>query len=403
MIFKHISVYIFLAFIFITLLNGKVVIEDGENGVDKWKIIVGKEGDIIDIFDEELNSSVIEFLGGGSYKLGATVGDRALNIKDNRFISWQMKAKIPYTIYIITNTKEGIRYLFYVSTPSRALNHGLEYGIHHGLGEATIANRWMNITRDLQRDIKDAEPNNDLISVNGFIFNGGDGTRIDNITIYNPKEITYLSEAKKVSQVEIIDINNSKFKILQWSFKDFGTAKILETRGTIENPKVFEFRVGVETEFGDRDLVYTLGLKNLGFIDDTTIHHALGDDRTIGSVWKEDSSKNILGLWQGITRDLEEDIKDFERDNILKKVKYLKITGDGYIKDVKMFSSVDMDISDINSSTTTLDSNYSSSNTTSTCRSLNNGVGLNIGLVVGLAFTYLILFLFHIRRLMWVK
>jgi len=165
--------------------------------------------------------------------------------------------------------------------------------------------------------------------------------------------------------------------------------------------------VGVETEFGDRDLVYTLGLKNLGFIDDTTIHHALGDDRTIGSVWEEDSSQNELGLWQGVTRDLEEDIKDFERDNILKRVKYLKITGDGYIKDVKMFSSVDMNISEDNLSTIKnypiLDSNSSSSNTTSTCRSLNNGVGLNISLVIGLIFTYLILFLFHIRRLMWAK
>jgi len=396
MILKHIKIFI-LIFISFTILNGKVVIEDGEHGVDNWKIVIGEEGDVRDIFDEELNSSVIEFLGGGSYKLGATVGDSALNIKDERFISWQMKAQIPYTIYILADTKLGQRYVFYVSTPSRGLKHGLENGIHHGLGEATIAGRWMRITRDLERDIKDAEPDNTLISVNGFIFNGGDGTRIDNITLYNPKEITYLSEAKKVSQ---IDINNSEFKIFQWTFSGFGEAEVIETRGTIENPKVFEFRIGVETEFGDRDLIYTLGLKNLGFVDDTTIHHALGDDRILGSVWVDDYPQNQLGLWQGVTRDLEEDIKDYERDNRLKRVKYFKVTGDGYVRDVKMFSSVDMNLSE---DTTIIDSNYTSSNTTSTCRSLNDTVSPNLWLIFSIIVTYLVLFLFHIRRLSWTK
>ncbi len=46
-----------------------------------------------------------------------------------------MKVEVPYTIYIITNTKFGTRYVFYVSTPSRGLNHGLDNGIHHGLGK----------------------------------------------------------------------------------------------------------------------------------------------------------------------------------------------------------------------------------------------------------------------------
>jgi len=47
----------------------------------------------------------------------------------------------------------------------------------------------------------------------------------------------------------------------------------------------------------------------------------------VGSVWVEDSPKNKLGLWQGITRDLEEDIRDFEIDNRIKRVNYLQIKG----------------------------------------------------------------------------
>ncbi len=64
----------------------------------------------------------------------------------------------------------------------------------------------LRITRDLESDLEDAEPENRLIAVNGFIFNGGNGARVDNIALYNPKEVTYLSDAKEVSKV---DINNS--------------------------------------------------------------------------------------------------------------------------------------------------------------------------------------------------
>jgi len=48
----------------------------------------------------------------------------------------------------------------------------------------------------------------------------------------------------------------------------------------------------------------TLGLLESG----TTIHHGLGDDRIKGSVWAGDDPMNELGLWQTVTRDLQEDI-----------------------------------------------------------------------------------------------
>ncbi len=78
-----------ITLLFISPLFSKITIENGEMPLDRWRIIVGDSSDINQIFDDELNSSVIEFIGGGSYKLGATAGDRALNIKDKRFISWR--------------------------------------------------------------------------------------------------------------------------------------------------------------------------------------------------------------------------------------------------------------------------------------------------------------------------
>jgi len=379
MISKHIRLYLLL--LFSTLLSAKVVIENGSGKVkDRWRVIVGNSDDIKVVFDEELNSSVIEFEGGGSYKLGATEGERALNIKGENFISWQMRVEVPYTIYIIANTKFGLRYIFYVSTHSRGLLHGLENGIHHGLGKTTLSGRWIRITRDLQRDIKDAEPDNELISINGFIFNGGNGARIDNIIAYTPQEITYLSKEKSISTLEI---NNSKYTLFEWSFRGFGESEIIDTRGTIKNPDAFEFIIGVDTKLGKRKLLYKLGEESLGLIDTNTIHHALGDDRTVGSVWVEDYPKNKLGLWQGELRDLQEDIRDFERDNSLIRVDYFRVKGDGKVKDIKMFSGVDMRIDDENSS---IDECPESS---------TSGIGLESSYILYLGLIYILVIFFR--------
>ncbi len=345
-------------------LSAKTIIENAEDGtVSKWRVVIGDSKDIVNIYDSEIKSRVIELNGGGSYKMGATGGDRAFNITKDKTISWDMKTDVAYTIYIIANTTEGLRYIFYVSTPSRGLKHGLPNGVHHGLGKATIDGRWRRITRDLETDLQDAEPTNKLLSINGFIYNGGDGGRLDNITLYTPKEIVYQDREVEVKNKYELTINNSDFKILQWKFKDFGgEPEILDERGTIRDINAFEFRVNVDTVNGERDLIYTLGEKNLGLVEGgKTIHHGLGDDRAIGSVWAGDDPINELGLWQSITRDLDEDIRDFEPNNRLLKVNLFKVTNSGKVKEIKMLSSVDTNFSKKEESSN-IDINSSSSN-----------------------------------------
>lgn len=373
MILKHFKKLLILSLLFSTL-NAKTVVEDGEDGTtNKWRVVSGEADDILNVYDSDIKSRVIELNGGGSYKMGATGGDRAFNITKDKTISWKMKTSVAYTIYIIVNTTDGLRYIFYVSTPSRGLRHGLPNGVHHGLGKATIDGRWREVTRDLETDLQDAEPNNKIISINGFIYNGGNGGRLDNITLYTPKEIIYQDKEIKVNNEYQLDINNRDFKILQWKFKDFGgEPEILDERGTIRDIDAFEFRVTVNTINGKRDLIYTLGEKNLGLIEGgKTIHHGLGDDRAIGSVWAGDDPINELGLWQSITRDLEEDIKDFEPNNRLISVNSFKVTHSGVVKNIKMLSSVDTDlskkidehiISDINSSISNTNSQTQNSN-----------------------------------------
>jgi len=372
--------------------NSAKVYEDGEDGtILGWSATTGSIDDIYNILDGD--NRVIQFRGGdtGVYMLGALDGADAWNDTKHTYISWDMKTNSSYSIYVVVQTTLGLRYIFYTDSPNRGLRHGFENGIHHGLGASTISGRWRTITRDLQRDLKDAEPENELISINGFIYNGGDGGMIDNLALFNAEETLYEDGKSGIDrwvvsdntpsgatittiadsdlqnrhlQGDIIKVDGSGFdnaysfpienidkQILQWRFRNFGTApEVIDPRGIIRDPNAFEFRVTVQTTNGTRDLVYTLGAENLGLIEGgTTIHHGLGDDRVRGSVWAGDNPQNELGLWQGITRDLEEDIQDFEPTNHLVSVNSFQVRNSGFIDDIKLLSKAKISKQNINS------------------------------------------------------
>jgi len=95
-----------------------------------------------------------------------------------------------------------------------------------------------------------------------------------------------------------------------------------------------------------------LGADNLGLVESgTTIHHGLGDDRIKGSVWAGDDPMNELGLWQTVTRDLQEDIWDFEPNNRLLKVNGFQVRNSGYVDGIKMLSYANVDTNSVETST----------------------------------------------------
>jgi len=370
--------------------NTPTVYEDGEDGTTNgWRVRQGDADDIVNVFDTTRNSRVIQFTGGGSYILGALNGENAWHNTTQKMISWRMRTSNAYAIYVIVHTTNGLRYLFYTSSQNRGLRHGFDTGIHHGLGSTTINGQWRRVTRDLERDLKDAEPENDIISVDGFIYSGGNDGMIDDIVLYNAEETIYEDGEHGVGQWIVSDNtpegatittiadndrqgrhlqgnvislsgagfdnaymiggganswNNRDKKILQWRFRNFGSeVEVINHRGIIRDPNAFEFRVSVDTTDGARDLIYTLGAENLGLIENgNTIHHGLGDDRIRGSVWSGDNPMNELGLWQTITRDLEEDIRDFEPNNRLVSVNSLQVRNSGLIDDIKMLSNANI-------------------------------------------------------------
>jgi len=366
---KKINIILMTLVVSINLLNGLTVYENAENGdVEGWRV-QGDGETPKNIYSPSQNSQVIRLEGrGGPWILGAISGDLAWNNTKEKTISWKMVMGSRYTVYIPISTTNGTRYLFYNDLPKRILRHGVRGGILHGLGgynHSEYKNVWRTYTRDLEADLKDSEPDNELISVNGFIYSGAD-VSLDNILLYNPTERIYedgstadrwtISDnipegatirsindpqgehvqglvielnGSKLDNAYKININNSTDEIIQWKSRFYET---------------YSVSLMVQTTNGARELLYTNsnrytpsgGLTNGG----TTIWHEMGGRSLMGqNGWEQRRDFGAVNhFWQTVTRDLNQDIKDFEPNNTLVSVTSFEVRGSGLIDDIKMFS-----------------------------------------------------------------
>ncbi len=362
------KIYILLLLI-LNILNSSTVYEDGEDGkANDWRV-QGDGEEAKNIYSPSLDSRVIRLKGnGGPWILGAVSGHLAWNNRKEKYISWKMVMGSRYTVYIPVTTKNGTRYLFYNDLPKRILRHGVKGGILHGLGgygHSEYKNVWRTYTRDLETDLKDSEPNNELISVNGFIYSGAD-VSLDNILLYNPEESVYedgttpnrwiisdnIPSGATISSIDDpqgehvqgkvikldgsgldnayrLNFSNSKDSIIQWKSRFYET---------------YSVSLIVQTQKGERELLYTNsnnyrpsgGLKNNGY----TIWHEMGGRSLIGqNGWEQRRDFGAVNdFWQTVTRDLNQDIKDFERDNEFISISSFEVRGSGLIDDIKMIS-----------------------------------------------------------------
>ena len=161
-------------------VNGSVyptqtLYEDAEDGnISGWVVYDSDPAGayINNIYDEQRAGRVIEFTGAGTangYRLrnadGSTWDDTKFKI-----LKWSMRYNEGFTFYIAVQTKDGFRYLYY--TPADTDNLGTETYIHHGLGTHTVNGEWHTMVRDLEFDLKEAQPDNELESVLGFLIRG---------------------------------------------------------------------------------------------------------------------------------------------------------------------------------------------------------------------------------------
>jgi hypothetical protein len=152
-----------------------IVYEDAEDGnPSNWEIYdndpVGAM--VSKIFDPEKGSMVVEFIGSGignSYRLRNSDGSWWYN-GGHKTMEWSMKYSENFVVYIAVQTTDGFRYLHY--TAANYDNLGTGRYVHHGLGSASKDGSWHTITRDLEVDLQEAQPDNHLEAILGFLIRG---------------------------------------------------------------------------------------------------------------------------------------------------------------------------------------------------------------------------------------
>jgi peptidoglycan/xylan/chitin deacetylase (PgdA/CDA1 family) len=168
--------------------NQNRVYEDAEDGQSsRWRIYLGsEEANISNIYDVERDSRVISLVGDGyenQYIIGGdgidnegAWGDTHSNIK------WSIKNSEGFIIYLTVNSQNGVRYIKYSDNDfsHRGIN-GDE--IYYGLGYNASNGEWHTFIRDIDADIKEFEPNNRFISIDGFLVIGS--AEIDDLELFN--------------------------------------------------------------------------------------------------------------------------------------------------------------------------------------------------------------------------
>ncbi|PHR25253.1 MAG: hypothetical protein COA36_14720 [Desulfotalea sp.] len=156
--------------------------EDAEDGnVSGWTVYDNDPAGAVinNIAAPEHGGQVIEFTGTGTdngYRLRNPDGSW-WNNGAHKTIEWSMNYAENLIIYIAVQTSEGFRYIYY--TAADYDNLGDDTYIHHGLGSAIKDGDWHTIIRDLEYDLHDAQPGNNLVSVLGFLIRGSG--RVDDI------------------------------------------------------------------------------------------------------------------------------------------------------------------------------------------------------------------------------
>ena len=178
--------------VLVTNKMGKLIKEDAErdNINNNWtNYDRNPSGATMEIVYDDLKSSrVVEFNGDGlknGYVLGYSFSTRlGWGDTQNKMMTWSMSFSENYILYVRINTTEGYRYLYYTPTD---YNYGIYQGydvphyIHHGLGSNSVDGSWRTFTRDLEADLKEFNPDNTFISVDGFFVRGSG--RIDDVEL----------------------------------------------------------------------------------------------------------------------------------------------------------------------------------------------------------------------------
>jgi len=223
--FKNLYLLFPLILILLSSFSNATVYEDGENNTTKnWRVydkekLYDKNSTILileNIFDKHKKSNVIKLKGtkvSDTYLIGDIDGANAWNNKNESIFSWSMKIEIPYQLILFVNTTKGFRYIYFSHTQNADLFNNNQY-IHINLDSRNIDNKWKTFSFDIASKIKSYEPDNKLISINGFSLQGSG--LIDDIKLtssHNDFISTFELNKEKKLYIETNDLLKYNFNI----------------------------------------------------------------------------------------------------------------------------------------------------------------------------------------------
>lgn len=178
-----------------------IIYENAEDeNIDGWDVFTSNpSGEIINIFDPDRSSRVINFLSDdptNPFNTGYTYGSSLGNSLST--LQWKMKANSTRTaFYLVTTTDLGTRVFHY--SPNVVTRQDRIY-LRNDLDDVIANNNWHTITRNLTDDLHAFEPDNNITNIRYVAVRGN--ISVDDIYFLPNINSTYISP--------VLDLGESK-------------------------------------------------------------------------------------------------------------------------------------------------------------------------------------------------
>jgi len=163
------------------------------------------QGSIVEVYDNEKKAKVIEFFSHSNkdtYINGAKKGKRAWNNRKSKTLRWSFKYSQNYVAIVTLATIKGYRNIVYTANDKN-------FKSYIGLGSHTKQGEWVTVTRNLEEDLRQQDPTNKIIAVNGFVIRG-DG-RVADVHMLNVIKRSIVKSLYRTIQEALLYLRNKEY------------------------------------------------------------------------------------------------------------------------------------------------------------------------------------------------
>ena len=318
------------------------MLEDAEDGnIAGWDVYDATPADasISNVVDPDNASNRVIQLDGFERSNGFRYTFQNTVI-ENFNLQWKMKYSGSFTVYIGCQTTDGHKYITYNAEEDASFGKPNNLGeyIFLQLGNETKSGEWTTITRNLQEDLWNAQPDCDIIEVYSFLIRGSG--YIDDITIVPDACLDtdnwdiYDKRAAGASITKVVDPYNADNEVIEL----VGTGQDNGFRFTFPTPKTVNFTIQWKMNYLEAYTIYidcetTAGKKYITYTADEDVPFGNPKNLDDYAFLKLDNNTKS-GEWITITRDLQQDLQESYPDLNIISVKAFLIRGSGYVDNI---------------------------------------------------------------------